>query len=66
MKKGYQTGEASRIISVFVIVLRQVILPVPLALLLHFAGLKAVWWTFPLTEVIAAPVCIFIEKSRAV
>lgn len=49
--------------SVFVIVLRQVILLVPLAWLLHFAGLKAVWWTFPFTELIAASVCIIFERS---
>lgn len=49
--------------SVFVVVLRQVILLVPLAWLLHFAGLKAVWWTFPITEVIAAAVCIIFENN---
>lgn len=52
-------------LSVFVIVLRQVILLVPLAWLLHFAGLKAVWWTFPLTELIAAAICIIFEKNIA-
>lgn len=51
-------------LSVFVIVLRQVILLVPLAWLLHFAGLKAVWWTFPLTELIAAAICIIFESSK--
>lgn len=54
-------GIAKMKLSVFVIVLRQVILLVPLAWLLHFAGLEAVWWTFPLTEMIAAAVCIFLE-----
>lgn len=49
-------GIAKMKLSVFVIVLRQVILLVPLAWLLHFAGLEAVWWTFPLTEVIVAAV----------
>ena len=32
--------------------LRQIFLLVPLAWLLHFAGLNAVWWTFPVTEII--------------
>lgn len=50
--------------SVFVIILRQVVLLVPLAWFLHFAGLKAVWWTFPLTELIAATICIFFERSK--
>lgn len=26
--------------------------------------LKAVWWTFPLTELIAAAICIMFEKSQ--
>lgn len=51
-------------LSVFVIILRQVILLVPLAWLLHFAGLKAVCWTFPLTELIAAATCIVFERSK--
>ena len=37
---------------------------VPLAWILHFAGLKAVWWTFPLTELIAAAICIIFESSK--
>ena len=49
--------------SVFVIVLRQVILLVPLAWLLHYFSLEAVWWTFPLTEIAAASVCILFEKK---
>lgn len=49
-------------LSVFIIVLRQIILLVPLAWILHFVGLKAVWWTFPLTELIAAGTCIIFEK----
>lgn len=48
--------------SIFIIVLRQVILLVPLAWLLHFAGLRAVWWTFPLTELITAGICFLFEK----
>ena len=54
--------------SIFIIVLHQVILLVPLAWLLHFAGLRAVWWTFPLTELITAGICFLFEnmikKSR--
>lgn len=49
--------------SVFVVVLRQIVLLVPLAWLLHFTGLNAVWWTFPLTELIAAGVCILFERN---
>ena len=40
--------------SLFIIVLRQIILLVPLAWLFHFAGLYAVWSTFPVTEVVAS------------
>ncbi|MGI6094212.1 MAG: MATE family efflux transporter [Lachnospiraceae bacterium] len=57
-------GIAKMKFSVFVIVLRQVILLVPLAWLLHFARLKAVWWTFPLTELFAAASCIIFERSK--
>ena len=49
--------------SVFVIILRQVVLLVPLAWLLHYYSLEAVWWTFPLTEIAAAAVCILFEKK---
>lgn len=58
-------GIAKMKLSIFVIVLRQVVLLVPLAWILHFAGLKAVWWTFPLTELIAAAICIIFERSKA-
>ena len=58
-------GIAKMKLSVFIIVLRQVVLLVPLAWLLHFVGLKAVWWTFPLTELIAAAICIILEKRHA-
>ncbi len=46
--------------SIFIIVLRQVFLLVPLAWLFHFMGLNAVWWTFPVTEIIASIVEIII------
>lgn len=49
--------------SVFIIVLRQVILPVPLAWVLHFWGLGAVWWTFPVTEIVVAVTCWGMEKG---
>lgn len=58
-------GIARMKLSIFIIVLRQVVLLVPLAWFLHFAGLKAVWWTFPLTELIAAAICILFERSQA-
>ena len=45
--------------SLFIIVLRQIFLLVPLAWILHFIGLKAVWWTFPITEIIAGAAGIF-------
>lgn len=60
---SYLQGIAKIKLSVFVIVLRQVILLVPLAWLLHFAGLNAVWWTFPLTELTTALVCILFERN---
>lgn len=59
---SYLQGITKMRASVFVIVLRQVILLVLLAFILHFIGLKAVWWTFPITEVIAACVCLAFER----
>lgn len=50
--------------SVFITVLRQIILLVPLAWLFHFAGLNYVWLTFPVTEVIAMYCCFFLYKGR--
>ena len=61
---SYLQGIAKMKLSVFMIILRQVGLLVPLAWLLHFAGLKAVWWTFPLTELIVAALCIIFERSQ--
>ncbi len=54
----YFQGIERRSASIFVTVLRQVILLVPLAWLLHFWGLNYVWLTFPITEVIATGCCI--------
>lgn len=53
--------------SMLLITLRQVILFVPLAWIFHYHGLKAVWLTFPVTEVIVAAACIFvyIKKERS-
>lgn len=47
---------------VLTIILRQVILLVPLAWLLHYFSQEAVWWIFPLTEIVTAAVCIIFEK----
>ena len=51
---SYLQGIAHIKVSLFIIVLRQIVLLVPLAWLLHFVGLNAVWWTFPVTEIIAS------------
>ena len=40
--------------SVFLTILRHIILFVPVAYVLHFFGLSFVWFTFPITEVITA------------
>ena len=50
--------------SVFITVLRQIILLVPLAWLFHFAGLNYVWLTFPVTEVIAMCCCFFLYRKE--
>lgn len=49
--------------SVFITVLRQIILLVPLAWLFHFAGLNYVWLTFPVTEVVAMCCCLFLYRK---
>lgn len=59
---SYLQGIARMQASIFIIVLRQVFLLVPLAWVLHFWGLNAVWWTFPLTEVIACVAGIICVK----
>ena len=51
---SYLQGIARIKTSLFIIVLRQIVLLVPLAWLFHYMGLNAVWWTFPVTEVIAS------------
>ena len=57
---SYLQGIAHIKTSLFIIVLRQIILLVPLAWIFHYVGLNAVWWTFPVTEVIASMTGIFI------
>ena len=52
--------------SVFITVLRQVILLVPLAWLFHFAGLSCVWLTFPVTELVSMCCCFFLYHRAAV
>ena len=51
---SYLQGIAHIKASLFIIALRQIVLLVPLAWLFHFIGLNAVWWTFPVTEIIAS------------
>ena len=51
---SYLQGIAHIKTSLFIIVVRQIVLLVPLAWLFHFMGLNAVWWTFPVTELIAS------------
>ena len=61
---SYLQGVARMKESVFIIVLRQVFLLVPLAWVLHFFGLGAAWWTFPLTEIIASLWCIVLVTVK--
>lgn len=56
----YFQGINKGIGSIFITVLRQIFLLVPLAWLFHFAGLNYVWLTFPLTEMIAMSCCIHL------
>lgn len=51
--------------SIFITVLRQIILLVPLAWLFHFAGVNYVWLTFPVTEIIAMCFCFFLFQRKA-
>lgn len=48
----YGAGKKQRI--------RQMLLLIPLAWLLHYFSLEAVWWIFPLTEIAAVAVGILI------
>ena len=51
-----------------VVILRQVILLVPLAYLLSMLGLNSTWMTFPLSELLAATLCLFYLRrlSKAI
>ena len=55
------TGQSGQ--SLFVTVLRQVVLLVPLAWVFHFAGLTYVWLTFPVTEVLSV-LCALVFYRR--
>ena len=57
---SYLQGIAHIKSSLFIIVLRQIVLLVPLAWAFHFISLNAVWWTFPVTEIIASMTGILI------
>lgn len=57
---SYLQGIAHIKASLFIIVLRQIVLLVPLAWVFHFIGLNAVWWTFPVTEIITSMTGIWI------
>ena len=57
---SYLQGIAHIKSSLFIIVLRQIVLLIPLAWVFHFMGLNAVWWTFPVTEIIASMTGILI------
>ena len=50
--------------SLKVTVLRQILLFVPLAWLLHYQGLFFVWFTFPLTEMITSSYCFYLKKHK--
>ena len=58
--QGIDRGKA----SLFITILRQVILLVPLAWIFHYAGLKFVWFTFMVTEILAASVCLILYKTK--
>ncbi len=58
--QGMNLGRESMMLTI----LRQVILFVPLAWLFHYHGLKAVWMTFPVTEVIVAAACIWVYMKE--
>ena len=59
--QGIDRGRA----SIFITVLRQIILLVPLAWIFHYAGLHFVWLTFMVTEIISAFVCLILYRRPA-
>lgn len=60
----YFQGIERRKESIFITILRQVILLVPLAWLFSFIGLPFVWLTFPVTEIIATICCILLYRKN--
>lgn len=62
---SYLQGIARMKASIVVIVMRQVVLLVPLAWILHFFGLRAVWWTFPLTEILTSSLGILLSGNTS-
>lgn len=58
--QGVNKGNA----SISVTILRQIILLVPLAWLFHFKGLFFVWFTFPVTEILALFFCTWLYKKE--
>lgn len=57
--QGIDRGRA----SIFITVLRQIILLVPLAWLFHYAGLNFVWLTFMVTEIISALAGLILYRT---
>lgn len=58
--QGVNKGNA----SISVTILRQIILLVPLAWLFHLKGLYFVWFTFPVTEILALIFCAWLYKKE--
>ena len=58
--QGVNKGNA----SISLTILRQVILLVPLAWVFHFKGLFFVWFTFPVTEILALFFCAWLYKKE--
>lgn len=58
--QGVNKGKA----SLFITVLRQVVLLVPLAWIFHFLGLNYVWYTFMVTEIIATIVSLALYQRK--
>ena len=49
--------------SVFISVLRQILLLIPLAWGLSFLDVQAVWWAFPITEYLTAGATVILHKK---
>ncbi|MBF0578655.1 hypothetical protein IM774_02390 [Erysipelotrichaceae bacterium RD49] len=58
--QGINQGTAAIVLTV----LRQVVLLVPHAWLLPFWGLDAIWYTFPITEIIVAATGLFLYFKK--